>query len=81
MSLAAGLSSPDDAGRAVETDEGMRLLHGVQKYSLWFNGFSHAELERLLEGVGPHKLRVSRVYRGDVVIRHGQAASRRIPDH
>ena len=35
-------------------------------------GFSHAELERLIGGVGTHRLRVSRVRRGDVVIRHGE---------
>ena len=35
-------------------------------------GFSHAELERFIGGVGPHRLRVSRVRRGDVVIRHGE---------
>lgn len=61
--------------RSVEDDDAMRLLHAVQKYSLWFNDFHHSELQRLAVGAGAHRLRVSRFQRGDLLIRRGEPAT------
>ena len=47
----------------------------VQRYPLWPQDFSHAELRKLQQGDGGLRMRVSRFRRGDVLIRRGETAS------
>ena len=67
--------SLDAVGRVREGQEGLRLLMGVQKYSLWFNDFSLAESRQLVAGAFGMRMLVSHFHKGDVLMRRGEAAT------
>ena len=47
----------------------------MQKYSLWFNEFSHADMKNLHRGHGGHRLLVTRFAKGDAIMRKGEQAT------
>jgi len=67
--------SLDAVGRVREGQQGLRLLMGVQKYSLWFNDFSLAEARQLVSGAFGMRMLVSHFHKGDVLMRRGEAAT------
>ena len=61
--------------RLVDDSLALRLLEGVQKYSIWFNGFSYADLKGLLRGADAHRLLVSRFQKGGTIVRKGDRST------
>jgi hypothetical protein len=64
-------------GRFVDDALALKLLLNVQKYSLWFHDFSHADMRKLQHGndEGEHRLLVTRFEKGDYIMRKGEAAT------
>ena len=74
---AAQAAGAGPLGRFVDDDLALKLLLNVQKYSLWFHGFTHADMRRLQHGSasGEHRLLVTRFQKGDFIMRKGEAAT------
>ena len=64
-------------GRFVDDNLALKLLLNVQKYSLWFHDFSHADMRKMQHGndAGEHRLLVTRFVKGDYIMRKGEAAT------
>ena len=64
-------------GRFVDDNLSLKLLLNVQKYSLWFHDFAHADMRRMQHGndKGEHRLLVTRFVKGDYIMRKGEAAT------
>lgn len=64
-------------GRFVDDGMALKLLLNVQKYSLWFHDFTHAEMRQMQHGnaLGQHRLLVTRFAKGDYIMRKGQSAT------
>ena len=64
-------------GRFVDDNLALKLLINVQKYSLWFHDFSHADMRRMQHGddLGENRLLVTRFQKGDFIMRKGEAAT------
>ena len=64
-------------GRFVDDNLALKLLLNVQKYSLWFHDFTHADMRKMQHGnaSGEHRLLVTRFQKGDYIMRKGEAAT------
>jgi len=64
-------------GRYVDDSLALKLLLNVQKYSLWFHDFSHADMRKMQHGnpEGEYRLLVTRFEKGDYIMRKGEAAT------
>ncbi len=70
-------------GRFVDDGLALRLLLNVQKYSLWFHDFSHADMRKMQHGNadGQYRLLVTRFSKGDHIMHKGEVrlTTRRVP--
>jgi hypothetical protein len=66
-----------ETGHFVDDALALKLLLNVQKYSLWFHDFTHADVRQLQHGDahGMHRMLVTRFRKGDYIMRNGQAAT------
>ena len=64
-------------GRFIDDGLALKLLLNVQKYSLWFHDFSHADMRKMQHGndLGQHRLLVTHFSKGDYIMRLGEPAT------